>query len=503
MQPIATVWKQMPRTVRDVALAAFKQVRLEMEGGDTELDKTVFEAIRDPLNHLLRNAVDHGIQLPELRVALGKPAEGRIWMRAYHAGGQVNIEIADDGGGIDPQAIRRKALEQNLVPPAQLNQMNDSELLNLIFRPGFSTARQVTRLSGRGVGLDVVQSNIEQLGGTIRVRSTLGEGTSFTLHIPLTLAIVQALIVNTDGDYYAVPQSRVVECIHLRGEEAATARDPSKGAPMFRFRGRLTPIVYLRDLLRLPPVNLDSGPQSINLIVVKVNNRHFGLVVDQVVDNKEIVIKPIWQPLRAITAYAGATQLSDGTVALILDPVGLAKCAGIVAERHEENPAVAEATPPPDPLQRILLARLDRGGRVAVSTSGLKRLMKVQRSRIKSLHGQGFLEWDGTIHRVVDVAALLGHAAPSASETVVTSGDDETPSTYVALYDVNGDSVGLNVGPSVDIVQSSLDVRGKATRPHVDSTAMIDHEFVEVLDVDSILASAAAPDAVAAASPEE
>ena len=271
MQPIATVWKQMPRMVRDVALAAFKQVRLEMEGGDTELDKTVFEAIRDPLNHVLRNAVDHGIQLPELRVALGKPAEGRIWMRAYHAGGQVNIEIADDGGGIDAQAIRRKALEQNLVPPAQLNQMNDSELLNLIFRPGFSTARQVTKLSGRGVGLDVVQSNIEKLGGTIHVRSTLGEGTSFTLQIPLTLAIVQALIVKTDGDSYAVPQSRVVECIRLRGEEATAARDASSGVPMFRFRGRLTPIVYLarpaapaggRSRFRLTVAQPDRGQES-------------------------------------------------------------------------------------------------------------------------------------------------------------------------------------------------------------------------------------------------
>lgn len=487
MQPISTIWKQMPRTVRDVALAAFKQVRLVMEGADTELDKTIIEAIRDPLTHLLRNAVDHGVELPELRAALGKPAEGRVWMRAYHAGGQVNIEIGDDGAGIDPHAIRRTALEQNLVSPAQLGEMNDVALLNLIFQPGFSTTKNVTKLSGRGIGLDVVKSNIEKLGGAIHVQSALGEGTTFTLRIPLTLAIVQALIVTTAGDSYAVPQARIVELVRLRGDEANAVRDAAGGMPNYRFRGRLLPIVHLRDLLELEAVECTTTPPVVNLVVLKVYERHFGLVVDQFVDNQEIVIKPLWQPLRTITAYAGATQLADGTVALILDPVGLARRAGLVSERYEEEPHRSDVEPEADSRRRVLLARLDDGGRIALSADKLSRIEEVPRSWIETLRGQTMLHYDGSIIPVVDVAALVGGGTPSNG--TADSVGDGSETIHVALYAGNDETVGLIVGTVVDVVRHSLDVRGRAGRPFVEFTVMVDGHLAEFLDVDEIIES--------------
>jgi two-component system chemotaxis sensor kinase CheA len=489
MQPIATIWRQVPRTVRDVSLAAFKQVRLITEGGETELDKTIIEAIRDPLVHLLRNAVDHGIEFPELRQALGKPAEGRIWMRAYHAGGQVNIEIGDDGAGIDPHIIRRTALERNLASAARLADMNDLAVLNLIFQPGFSTTKSVTRLSGRGIGLDVVKSNIEKLGGAIHVRSAPGEGTTFTLRIPLTLAIVQALLVTAGGESFVVPQSRIVELVRLRGEDARAVLEAPRGVPAYRFRERLLPIVQLSELLELPPSDCSSPSPVINLVVLKVYDRQFGLVVDRFVDNQEVVIKPLWQPLRSIAAYAGATLLADGTVALLLDPVGLARRAGLVSDGYEEEPPPPDVAPEVDDRRRILLARLDDGGRIALPAENLRRIEAVPRSRIETLRGQDLMPYDGNIVPLVDVAALIrgapppnGHAAPEA-----TSADRGT--THVALYAGDRGVVGLIVGSVVDVLQHALDVRGHAARPYIQFTAMIDGHLVEFLDVDHIIDS--------------
>jgi two-component system chemotaxis sensor kinase CheA len=487
MQPISTTWMPMPRAVRDVALAAFKQVRLVMEGADTELDKTIVEAIRDPLTHLLRNSVDHGIELPELRVALGKPAEGRIWMRAYHAGGQVNIEVGDDGAGIDPHAIRRSALEQNLVPPAHLGEMNDVGVLNLIFQPGFSMSKTVTKLSGRGIGLDVVKSNIEKLGGAIHVHSALGEGTTFTLRIPLTLAIVPALIVTTAGDSYALPQARIVELVRLRGDEAKAVLDAAGGVPTYRFRGKLLPIVHLRELLELDVDDCASAPPVVNLVVLNVYDRHFGMVVDRFVDNQEVVIKPLWRPLTTITAFAGATQLADGTVALILDPVGLARRGGLVSERYEEGPRQPDVEPVVDTRRRVLLARLDDGERIALPADRLSRIEVVPRSRIETLRGQDVMPYDGSIIRLVDVAALLCDGAPSNGRADPVGDGCET--RHVALYAGKRETVGLIVGAVVDVVQHPLDVRGRASRPFVQFTAMIDGHPAEFLDVDHIIDS--------------
>ena len=245
MQPIGNIWGQFPRTVRDVALSCGKQVKIEMEGKETELDKTIIEAIKDPLTHLVRNSVDHGIELPEVRRQAGKDEVGRLILRAFHEGGQVNIEITDDGAGLNVEAIRQKAMERGVITAEQAARMSEREIFNLIFLPGFSTAQKVTNVSGRGVGMDVVKTNVEKIGGTVDVQSTPGRGTTVRVKIPLTLAIIPALVVTCGGDRYAIPQVSLLELVRLEADQTRVGIEMVHGAPVYRLRGRLLPLVYL------------------------------------------------------------------------------------------------------------------------------------------------------------------------------------------------------------------------------------------------------------------
>jgi two-component system chemotaxis sensor kinase CheA len=251
MQPIGNIWGQFPRTVRDVALGCGKQVNIEMEGKETELDKTIIEAIKDPLTHLVRNSVDHGIEPPQDRVQAGKAPAGRLILRAFHEGGQVNIEISDDGAGLNPERIRQKAVERHLITAEQAARMPEREIFNLIFLPGFSTAEKVTNVSGRGVGMDVVKTNVEKIGGTVDLQSSTGLGTTVRIKIPLTLAIIPALVVTCGGDRYAIPQVSLLELVRLEAEQVRTAIEMVHGAPVYRLRGRLLPLVYLSRELQL------------------------------------------------------------------------------------------------------------------------------------------------------------------------------------------------------------------------------------------------------------
>jgi two-component system, chemotaxis family, sensor kinase CheA len=268
MQPIGNIWNKFPRIVRDVAVGCGKQVRIEMEGKDTELDKTIIEAIKDPLTHLVRNAVDHGIETPEIRKLAGKDAEGLLCLRAFHEGGQVNIEIRDDGAGLDYEKIRSKAVQKNLVSADQAARLTEREVASLIFLPGFSTAEKVTNVSGRGVGMDVVKTNIEKIGGMVDVYSRLGKGTTIRMKIPLTLAIIPALIVSSAGDRYAIPQVSLLELVRLEGEQVRTGIELVNGAPVHRLRGRLLPLVYLAREL-----NTDSETRKLHQLATKVTSR--------------------------------------------------------------------------------------------------------------------------------------------------------------------------------------------------------------------------------------
>jgi two-component system chemotaxis sensor kinase CheA len=336
MQPIGSVWNKFPRVVRDLAMQCGKQVDLRMKGKETEWDKSLIEAIKDPLTHIVRNSVDHGIETPEERVKNGKPEQGRLSLRAFHEGGKVNIVISDDGSGINSDRIAAKAIKVGLITQDQVAKMNVREQLNLVFLPGLSTQEEVTNLSGRGVGMDVVKTNIEKIGGTIDIQTEKGEGTTLKITIPLTLAIIPALMITCGEDRFAIPQVNLPELVRL---DDFNEIETIHGAPVYRLRGKLLPIVFLDTQLELNnrthgenASDSENETKAVNIVVLQADDRQFGLVVDSIVATEEIVVKPLNKSLKELNSYAGATILGDGKVALILDVFGLAHNADILQE---------------------------------------------------------------------------------------------------------------------------------------------------------------------------
>jgi two-component system chemotaxis sensor kinase CheA len=332
MQPIENVWNKFPRVVRDLTISCGKRARLEMDGKHTELDKTLLEAIKDPLTHLVRNAVDHGLESPEVRRATGKADEGVVRLGAYHEGGQVIIEISDDGAGIDAAKLRRKAVQKGLMTAEEAAGRSDRDMLNVIFMAGFSTADAVSNISGRGVGMDVVKTNIEGIGGSVDVQTVLGKGTTFKVKIPLTLAIIPALVVTVGGDRYAIPQVSLLELVRLdvlhgqTGQNGQAGIEWIQGVPVYRLRGRLLPLVFLDEVFDNAAFSGSADRtgqlaerEAYNIVVVQADDHQFGLVVDEISDTAEIVVKPLGRLLKHVDAFAGATIMGDGRVALILD----------------------------------------------------------------------------------------------------------------------------------------------------------------------------------------
>jgi two-component system chemotaxis sensor kinase CheA len=334
MQPIGNIWSKLPRVVRDLASSCGKQVRLEMEGKETELDKTIIEAIKDPLTHIVRNAVDHGIENPATRQQNGKPSEGCLKMRAYHEGGQVIIEISDDGGGLDLERVKQKAVQKMLISAEQVSILTDHQAIQLVFMPGFSTAEKITNVSGRGVGMDVVKTNIEKIGGMVDMQTVRGAGTTLKIKIPLTLAIIPALIVTSGGERFAIPQVSLLELVRLEKSQEDAQIEYIHGAPIYRLRGQLLPLVYLNKQLKLddsrPGVEADAQEET-NIVVLQADGHPFGLVVDKINDTQEIVVKPLGKQLKGVICFAGATIMGDGKVALILDVLGLAQQSNVVS----------------------------------------------------------------------------------------------------------------------------------------------------------------------------
>src|SRR5215207_4295274 len=318
MQPIGNAWQQLPRVIRDLSSELGKKIELVMQGSETELDRQVLEVIKDPLTHMVRNSADHGIESPLERRAAGKSERGTIRLNAYHEGGTITIEISDDGKGLDYAAIRRKAVERGIASEAEIERMSDAQI---IFHPGFSTAQAVTAVSGRGVGMDVVKTNIELIGGTIEIRSEQGQGTIFTIKIPLTLAIVAALIVSARDQRFAIPQVAVLELVRIKpGADHAIER--INGTPVLRLRDRLLPIVPISKVLGLPGAEADAGDEGF-VVVTQVGRQRFGILVDGVFHTEEIVVKPMSSKLRHIPLFSGNTILGDGAVVLIMDPNGI------------------------------------------------------------------------------------------------------------------------------------------------------------------------------------
>ena len=617
MQPIGNIWTKFPRVVRDLASACGKKVRLEMEGKETELDKTLIEAIKDPLTHLVRNAVDHGIESPERRIGAGKPPEGRLFMRAYHEGGQVNIEISDDGAGINFERVKQKALEKGLISADRATQISEREIIALIFMPGLSTAEKVTNVSGRGVGMDVVKTNIERIGGTIDMQSRLGLGTTLKIKIPLTLAIIPALVVSCAGERYAIPQVSLLELVRLEGEQARKGIEMIYGAPVYRLRGHLLPLVYLSQVLKATE-NLDRqgfslpgerseelldfanarakhqewcdrlrgvldgaiamtpeqagsqrdcalgkwlysnalreyedvaeihdlekthaafhtltrnvvthqaagrhaqaehdfkgvAPTSVmiaellnvvekkvlesqnaNIVVLQADDRQFGLVVDEINDTEEIVVKPLGKQLKGISSFAGATIMGDGQVALILDVLGLAQRANVVSATRdrsvgEKNEATAAGGDEAEPL---LLLRGPDDGRMAMPLSLVARLEEFSRSAVERTEGREVVQYRDQILPLIQLSSALTERRQYARGADSSELDAKDAKIQVVVYTDQGRSVGLVVDGILDITHEAVTIRKKVGRRGTLDSMVVQGRVTELLDVKGIIQEA-------------
>jgi two-component system chemotaxis sensor kinase CheA len=490
MQPIGNIWGQFPRTVRDVALGCGKEVVIEMEGKETELDKTIIEAIKDPLTHLVRNSVDHGIELPEARVKAGKDRAGRLTLRAFHEGGQVNIEISDDGGGLNVERIRKKAVERGLISAEQAARLPEREIFNLIFLPGFSTAEKITNVSGRGVGMDVVKTNVEKIGGTVEVQSTLGQGTTVRVKIPLTLAIIPALVVTCGGDRYAIPQVSLLELVRLKPDQVSTGIELVHGAPVYRLRGRLLPLLYLSSQLKLAADTSGTakGDGAVNIVVVHAEDRRFGLVVDQINDTEEIVVKPLRKQLKTVKTFAGSSIMGDGKVALILDVLGLAQRASLVTETRDRamTQKVAEAAATEGEKQTFLLFAGPGDSRMAIPLSTLARLEVFPVAQVEMSGTQWVTQYRGQILPLIRLSVVMEERRNNLRLLQAAPMPDAAPIQVLVVHHESR-SFGLVVERILDIVEDRADVRSAASRSAVLYTVVIADRVTELLDIPAIL----------------
>ncbi|MEM7324640.1 MAG: chemotaxis protein CheW [Actinomycetota bacterium] len=478
MQPIGNVWNKLPRVVRDLAQQFGKQISLEMEGKGTELDRTILEAIKDPLTHMVRNTVDHGIEDPETRKAVGKNPEGVLKLAASHEGGQVNIEISDDGAGIDPDRMRTKAVEKGIITTEAAAKMSDNEAVQLIFAPGFSTAAKVSNVSGRGVGMDVVRTNVERIGGSVDVKSVSGQGTVFKIKIPLTLAIIPAITVRCGGNRYAIPQVSLQELVRLDGNDLSSRIEDLHGAPVYRLRERLLPIIDLREQLGAEP---DEQSTSTNIVVLQIDGKPFGLVVDHIENTEEIVVKPLGREVKDISLFSGATIMGDGKVALILDVIGLAAGADIV-NAGRQGDASADGTSATFEAEEevlddrtLLLVDFDDDNRAAIPLSAIERLEEFDADQIEDSGHQTVVQYRDSILPVLDLGPTTGMGGSALNSEVRIN---------AVVCNFHGISVGLAVGSILDIV-SHAEVH--QTAGGTIETAIINGQVTDVIDVDGLL----------------
>jgi two-component system chemotaxis sensor kinase CheA len=485
LQPIGNVWNRFPRLVRDLALQCGKQVTLEMEGSETELDKTIIEAIKDPLTHILRNAIDHGIEGSVERVGRGKSPAGHLQLRAYHEGGQVNIEINDDGGGIHVEHVKQQALGRGIVNTRQLAGMSDRDLMNLVFLPGFSTAEKVSNVSGRGVGLDVVKTNIERIGGTVDLQSVSGQGTTLKIKIPLTLAIIPALIVSSGGERFAIPQVSLVELVCLDGADGAAGIEHIQNVPVYRLRGRLLPLVFLSAELRLQGRDERQHSEAAsNIVVLQTDGRQFGLVVDGIGDTQEIVVKSLGKPLEGLRHFAGATILGDGQVALILDVLGIAQAASVVTEEHAQAMSEMASSDAGTHRQRQswLLFRSGASNRLGLPLSAVARLEEFSKQSVERSGQHEVVQYRGQIMPLVRVSRLLNQVPDPATDPL-----------QVVVFSAQKRTIGLVVDRIEDISDETVEVQGIQGRSFLLGSAVIQQRVTDILDLQQVMAYTTQP----------
>ena len=499
MQTIGTIWRKFPRVVRDLSKTCNKQARVEMEGEDTELDKTIIEAIKDPLTHLVRNSVDHGIESPEERIKKGKSAEGRLLLHAFHEGGSVIIEITDDGGGINAEKVRDKAIANGVITQAEAARMTERELHGLIFRPGLSTAQAVSNISGRGVGMDVVKTYIERIGGSVEVMSKIDHGTTIRIKIPLTLAIIPALMIKVDKHRFAIPQVNLLELVRLEGEQITREIEMVQETPIYRLRGKLLPLVFLRKELELREDEGQEGvenaldyykkeaiskqaeskedPVAINIIVLQAENQVFGLVVDEVIDTEEVVVKPLSKLLKSIPILAGATIMGDGKVALILDVVGMAHKGNVMAkEQNLRKSGRSMAKKESSEHATFLLAKVAETRQLAVLLSAISRLEEIKASQLESAGNQTVVQYRGYLMPLVWLNQVLGGGR---------SNPDSEDFLQVIVCSKNGLNVGLIVDEIVDVVDERIVVNEKSGI--ISGVQVIQNQVTEIVSIKDVL----------------
>jgi two-component system chemotaxis sensor kinase CheA len=472
MQPIGNAWQKLPRIVRDLSAELAKQIELEMHGADTELDRQVLDLIKDPLTHMVRNSADHGLETPAERLACGKPEQGTIRLSAYHEGGHIIICIADNGRGLNTGRIKAKALANGLVTEAELEKMTEAQIHKFIFAPGFSTATTVTSVSGRGVGMDVVRTNIDQIGGTIDVKSVAGEGSSVTIKIPLTLAIVSALIVEAAGDRFAIPQLAVVELVRARANTDHRI-ERIKDTPVLRLRNKLLPLLHLQKLLKIDD-GAEADAENGFIVVTQVGSQTFGIVVDGVFHTEEIVVKPMSTKLRHIEMFSGNTILGDGAVIMIIDPNGIAKALGSTAaaqlEIADENAAMRSMSA--EQLTSLLVFRAGNAQPKAVPLALITRLEEIPAEKIERSNGRFMVQYREQLMPLVQMDGV----------EVVTEGAQP-----ILVFSDDGRSMGLVVDEIIDIVEERLNIEVASTHEGILGSAVIKGQATEVIDVGHFL----------------
>lgn len=471
MQPVGNAWQKLPRIVRDLSRDLDKRIELKMSGAETELDRQILEMIKDPLTHMVRNSADHGLETTQGRIAAGKPETGVVSLRAYHEGGHIIIEIADDGRGLNAERIKAKVIENGLATPAELEKMSEAQIHKFIFNAGFSTAEKVTNVSGRGVGMDVVRTNIELIGGTVDVRSELGKGSVFTIKIPLTLAIVSALIVESCGQRFAIPQLSVVELVRTH-ENADHRIEMINDTPVLRLRNKLLPLITLGKLLNLEVAGEEEKDDDENLfvVVIQVGPQCFGIVVDSVFDTEEIVVKPMSAMLRDVALFSGNTILGDGSVIMIIDPNGIAQSVSSAPVQNARTQhAEAEESSASEQMTELLLFRAGSHEPKAVPLSLVTRLEEIDVTTIERSNGQDLVQYRGSLMPLV----YMNEETKRREEGVQP----------ILVFTDEHHSMGLVVDEIVDIVEDMLDIEIASESVGMIGSAVVKGKATEIIDI--------------------
>ena len=475
MQPVSNIFTKMPRIVRDLAQSLHKRARVQMEGQETELDKSLLEAIKDPLTHAVRNSLDHGIELPDQRIAAGKDPEGTLKLKASQEGSHVLIEISDDGAGISIEKVRAKAIERGLTTPERAAQTADREILQLVFLPGFSTAERVTNVSGRGVGMDVVRTNVEKIGGKVELDSRPGKGTTMRMRIPLTLAIIPALIVRSVNQSFALPQGALSELVHIPQEQVRNSIEWIENAPLYRLRGKLLPLIYLDRMLMQADPQSESVEKDNFIAVLNADGRQFGLVVDGLADPEEIVVKPLSAVLKGIGIYSGATVLGNGDLALILDPGAIALHAGVALRSEEESSQATEEQGAVDTVTGTEYLLVEVAGRqAAVPLADVLRIEQIPISRVEYIGYRPVLNFEGQLLPIEDSSGILTAAQGNADAQIV-----------VVVCREGDRHVGIAVSHVLDVAAGS-ELFEAGTNQHTDGITLLKDRVTGIVDLGGV-----------------